>query len=171
MINKKWRRDASDNAINALMRVGGCALTSIVLKKVTSEAFTSQSNVNQTIGNIASPIVSAAAIAGDIFLANPMLRAFCQGVYTYAVPKTVAQIAPAVGEYMGLSGAIMHGVPPQIMHGVPRQIMHGTTTPALPTASTTAATPAQAAMMAVAQGVQKSTKPAEPQISSMLLNG
>lgn len=168
MINKKWRKDASDNAVSALMRVGGCALTSIVLKKVTSDSFTAQSNVNKTIGNIASPFVAALGVAGDIFLANPSLRAFCQGVYTYAVPKTVAQIAPAVGAYMGLNGAIMHGTPHAIMHGTPG-IMHGT--PALPAAATAAVTPSQAAMMAVAEGVKKTAAPAEPQVNSMLLNG
>lgn len=148
MINKKWRKDASDNAIDALMRVGGCALSSILLKKVTDANFTSKSNINKTIGNLASPTVALLGLAGDIFLDNKMLRALCQGMYTYAVPKTVAQVAPAIGAYMGLNGV------PAILHGTPA-ILHGTQFPALPAAApqyaTAAATPAQAAMMAVAQ--------------------
>lgn len=140
MINKKWKKDASDNAVNALMRVGGAAVASMVLKKVTDASFTSQSNVNKTIGNIASPILSLVALAGDIFLDSPALRGVCQGVYSYSIPKTVATIAPAIGEYMALNGApaplILNGTP-GIMNGTPA-IANTAQKPAIPPKTYTA---------------------------------
>lgn len=125
-INNKWRRDAGDNAVAALMRVLGCGVTAAILNKVTSTEFTSKSDVNKTIGNVAGPALSLVGIAADMFLGNDMLRGIGQGMYTIAIPKSVAVIAPSIGNYMGLNGispnsipAIMNGIRPGIMNGVP----------------------------------------------------
>lgn len=120
LINSKWRRDISGNAVDAVLRVAGFGVSAVALNKLTDATFTSKSNMNQTIGNVAGPVISILGLAGDMFFANPMLRAVCQGLYSYAIPKSVAVIAPVVGEYMGLSGTpgIMNGTP-GIMNGAP----------------------------------------------------
>lgn len=150
MINSKWRKDAGSNAGDALARVAGCGVAAVILNKLTSADFTAKSDVNKTIGNLAGPVVSLLGVAGDLFLAHPMLRAVCQGMYSIAVPKSVAVIAPSIGSYMGLSGidensmpAIMNGVnTPAIMNGVgnprvltytPRPAVNTTTTPTVKT--------------------------------------
>lgn len=144
LINSKWRRDAGSNAADALARVGGCGLSAAILTKLTTPDFTSKSDVNKTIGNIASPCVALLGVAGDMFLAHPMLRAFCQGLYTYAIPKSIAVIAPAVGAYMGLKGLdvpeIMNGIrgvrgvsgTPAIMNGTPAYVATRQTAAAIP---------------------------------------
>ena len=126
MINSKWRKDAGSTAGNALARVAGSGIAAVILEKLTSAEFTGKSDVNKTIGNLAGPVVSLLGIAGDLFLAEPMLKAACQGMYAMAVPKSIAVIAPSIGSYMGLTGldensmaAIMNGVnTPAIMNGV-----------------------------------------------------
>lgn len=125
-INKKWRRDIGDNAVEALMRVGGCGVSAVILNKVTSESFTAQSSLYKTIGNLAGPALSVIGLLGDMFLENPMLRSLCQGMYTFAIPKSVAVVAPVVGDYMGLSGIDATNTPP-IMNGTPTYpaIMNG----------------------------------------------
>lgn len=123
-INKKWRRDIGDNAVNALMRVGGCGAAAFVLNKVTSNEFTSQSSLYKTIGNLSGPAIAVVGLLADMFAESPAIRAIGQGMYTFAIPKSVAVVAPVVGDYMGLSGAtpaIMNGTPyPAIMNGVGR---------------------------------------------------
>lgn len=133
LINPKWRKDAGNNAGDALARIGGCALTAAILKKLTDPAFTGKSDVNKTIGNIAAPTISLLGVAGDLFGGHPMLRAFSQGVYTFGIPKAIAVIAPSIGDYMGLKGidatsmpAIMNGIrgiapkaQPAVMNGAP----------------------------------------------------
>lgn len=124
LINNKWRRDAGDNAVSALMRVLGCGITAAILNKVTSTDFTSKSDVNKTIGNVAGPALSLMGVAADMFLGNEMLRGIGQGMYTIAIPKSVAVIAPAIGNYMGLGNP---NSIPSIMNGVSRPaIMNGT---------------------------------------------
>lgn len=126
LINSKWRKDAGSTAGNALARVAGSSIAAVILEKLTSADFTGKSDVNKTIGNLAGPVVSLLGIAGDLFLAEPMLKAACQGMYAMAVPKSIAVIAPSIGSYMGLTGldensmpAIMNGVnTPAIMNGV-----------------------------------------------------
>ena len=126
LINSKWRKDAGSTAGNALARVAGSGIAAVILEKLTSADFTGKSDVNKTIGNLAGPVVSLLGIAGDLFLAEPMLKAACQGMYAMAVPKSIAVIAPSIGSYMGLTGldensmpAIMNGVnTPAIMNGV-----------------------------------------------------
>lgn len=127
-INKKWRRDIGDNAVNALMRVGGCGVSAYILNKVTSDSFTSQSNLKKTIGNLAGPALTVVGLLADMFAESPIVRSIGQGMYTFAIPKSIAVVAPVVGEYMGLSGVdatstptIMNGTPnpyPAIMNGV-----------------------------------------------------
>lgn len=126
LVNSKWRKDAGDNAVSGVMRVLGCGIAAAVLNKVTSTEFTSKSDVNKTIGNVAGPAISIIGIAADLFLGNDMLRGLGQGMYTFAIPKSVAIIAPAVGNYMGLSGISANSTP-AIMNGVNRPaIMNGT---------------------------------------------
>ena len=125
-INPKWRKAAGSTAGNALARVAGSGIAAVILEKLTSADFTGKSDVNKTIGNLAGPVVSLLGIAGDLFLAEPMLKAACQGMYAMAVPKSIAVIAPSIGSYMGLTGldetampSIMNGVnTPAIMNGV-----------------------------------------------------
>lgn len=150
LINSKWRKDAGSTAGNALARVAGSGIAAVILEKLTSADFTGKSDVNKTIGNLAGPVVSLLGIAGDLFLAEPMLKAACQGMYAMAVPKSIAVIAPSIGSYMGLTGldensmpAIMNGVKtPAIMNGVgnprvltytPRPAVNTTTTPTVKT--------------------------------------
>lgn len=126
LVNSKWRKDASANAVSGVMRVLGCVIAAAALNKVTSTEFTSKSDVNKTIGNVAGPAISILGIAADLFLGNDMLRGLGQGMYTFAIPKSVAIIAPAVGNYMGLSGISANSTP-AIMNGVNRPaIMNGT---------------------------------------------
>lgn len=149
LINPKWRKDAGSTAGNALARVAGSGIAAVILEKLTSADFTGKSDVNKTIGNLAGPVVSLLGIAGDLFLAEPMLKAACQGMYAMAVPKSIAVIAPSIGSYMGLTGldensmpTIMNGVnTPAIMNGVgnPRVLTYtprpavNTTTPTIKT--------------------------------------
>ena len=149
LINPKWRKGAGSTAGNALARVAGSGIAAVILEKLTSADFTGKSDVNKTIGNLAGPVVSLLGIAGDLFLAEPMLKAACQGMYAMAVPKSIAVIAPSIGSYMGLTGldetampSIMNGVnTPAIMNGVgnPRVLTYtprpavNTTTPTVKT--------------------------------------
>ena len=140
IINKKWRKDASFVATSALARIAGAGATAAILKKVTDETFTSKSDLNKTIGNLASPFWTLLTMAGDLFLENPYLKSFCQGSYSFSTLKTLKDVVPVVGNYFGLSGAdmpqIMNGVtfsnPPRTMNG----IMNGT--PAIAEPYTTA---------------------------------
>lgn len=119
IINQKWRKDASENAINAFVRATGAGITATILHKVTASEFTSKSSLNATIGNVAAPIWTLLTLAGDIFLQNPMLKAFCQGSYAFGAVKALSVVAPVVGDYTGLKGVEMK----KIMNGV---IMNGT---------------------------------------------
>lgn len=141
IINKKWRKDASFIATSALARVAGAGATAAILKKVTDSNFTSKSDLNETIGNLASPFWTLLTMAGDLFFENPYLKSFCQGSYSFSTLKTFKDHVPVIGNYFGLSGAdlpqIMNGVTfsnpnPQIMNG----IMNGT--PAIAAPYTTA---------------------------------
>ena len=56
LVNKKWRKDASDNALNAGMRVLGAIGTSILLQKAPD--FFKSENVKNTVNNILPPLVN-----------------------------------------------------------------------------------------------------------------
>lgn len=122
LINNKWRKDAGDNAVDALLRVAGVGLSSVLLTKVTSAEFSAGSNLKKTIGNIAGPAWSLMTLAGDIFLGSAPLRAFCQGCYSYGLVKSASVIAPVLQNYTGLKGLEEDSMP-AIMNGV---IMNGT---------------------------------------------
>lgn len=126
IINQKWRKDASENAINAFVRATGAGITATILHKVTASEFTSKSSLNATIGNVAAPIWTLLTLAGDIFLQNPMLKAFCQGSYAFGAVKALSVVAPVVGDYTGLKGIeakrILNGV---IMNGMPKTLPQG----------------------------------------------
>lgn len=141
LVNKKWRKDASDNALNAGMRVLGAIGTSILLQKAPD--FFKSENVKNTVNNILPPLVTAGLVAGDLFLETPALRSICQGGYSFAFLKSVARVVQGSGNYMGLQGLSTGG----IMHGAPLRtggIMNGTTktTPNLPPIPSKQALPA-----------------------------
>lgn len=159
LVNKKWRKDASDNALNAGMRVLGAIGTSILLQKAPD--FFKSENVKNTVNNILPPLVTAGLVAGDLFLETPALRSICQGGYSFAFLKSVARVVQGSGNYMGLQGISTNG----IMHGIRTNgIMNGTpvktptlppipSKPALPT--TTTQTPAQKTFSRVAEYAEK----------------
>lgn len=123
-VNKKWRRDIGDNAVNALLRVGGCGAAAFAIKQLTDSEFTSKSSLYKTIGNLSGPAIAVVGLLADMFAESPVIRAIGQGMYTYAIPKGIAVNAPIIGDYLGLSGttpAIMNGTPyPAIMNGIGR---------------------------------------------------
>lgn len=140
LVNKKWRKDASDNALNAGMRVLGAIGTSILLQKAPD--FFKSENVKNTVNNILPPLVTAGLVAGDLFLETPALRSICQGGYSFAFLKSVARVVQGSGNYMGLQGLSTGG----IMHGIRTNgIMNGTPvkTPTLPPIPSKPALPAQ----------------------------
>lgn len=146
LIKKTWRKDASDNAIKATMRVLGAGVTAIALQKLP-DLFTSE-NVKQTVKNIAAPLWSGVMVAGDLLLDNQYLRAVCQGGYSFGFLKTAAVIIRGSGNYMGLQGIDY----PRILNGVipsTNGIMNGTPAPALPYIPPTP-TPAQNKFLKVA---------------------
>lgn len=160
LVNKKWRKDASDNALNAGMRVLGAIGTSILLQKAPD--FFKSENVKNTVNNILPPLVTAGLVAGDLFLETPALRSICQGGYSFAFLKSVARVVQGSGNYMGLQGIRTNG----IMNGIRTNgIMNGTpvktptlppipSKPALPTTTATQ-TPAQRTFNRVAEYAEK----------------
>lgn len=142
LIKKNWRKDASNTAMQATMRVLGAGITAVALQKLP-DLFTSE-NIKQTVKNISAPLVSGALVAGDLLLDNPYLKAVCQGGYSFGFLKTASVIIRGSGAYMGLQG-IPDTDFPKILNGVvPRTngIMNGTPSysPSLPAPSTTPAT-------------------------------
>lgn len=135
-VNKKWRRDIGDNAVNAAARIGGAGLAAYAINKMlTIEGTTPQSNMQKTLAIMGAPGVAVIGLLGDLFVENPIVRAFCQGLYTYAAPRTIANMnddlaeafgwtkAPDFESNTGTSGignpVIMNGVGnPPIMNGV-----------------------------------------------------
>ena len=151
LVNKKWRKDASDNALNAGMRVLGAIVTSILLQKAPD--FLKSENVKNTVNNILPPLVTAGLVAGDLFLETPALRSICQGGYSFAFLKSVARVVQGSGNYMGLQGLSTGG----IMNGTPVKtptLPPIPTKPALPTTTATQ-TPAQRTFSRVAEYAEK----------------
>lgn len=102
LIKKNWRKDASNTATQAAMRVLGAGITAVALQKLP-DLFTSE-NIKQTVKNISAPLVSGALVAGDLLLDNPYLKAVCQGGYSFGFLKTASVIIRGSGSYMGLQG-------------------------------------------------------------------
>lgn len=126
IISKKWRQNASNTAVEAALRAGGAGVAATLLHKVTKADFTEKSDLNKTIGNIAAPLLSAVAVAGDLFLEHPYLKAMCQGMYSFSLIKSASVIMPSLGNYTGLKGVqvrnaqrFINGVKPHIMNGAP----------------------------------------------------
>lgn len=115
-INKKWRKDIGENAVNALLRITGAGVTTIALNKLTEDEST---NLKKTIANISGPGMFLLGTAVDIFAGDDKIRAFGQGMATLSALFATAKIAPSVGEFMGLAGVnpIMNGTP-GIMNGL-----------------------------------------------------
>ena len=132
MLKKNWQKTAGDNAINAVCRIGGAAAAGAALQKLQNLG---DSNVKTTIGNISAPVLTVAAVMGDLVLDDPKLRAICQGMYTMGALKTATKIIKGSGKYIGLSGIDDEEIP-AIMDGV---IMNGLAS----TEQTTDAMPAE----------------------------
>ncbi len=160
LVNKKWRKDASDNALNAGMRVLGAIGTSILLQKAPD--FFKSENVKNTVNNILPPLVTAGLVAGDLFLETPALRSICQGGYSFAFLKSVARVVQGSGNYMGLQGITTNGImnvirTNGIMNGTPVKTPTLPPIPSKPVLPTTTATqtPAQKTFSRVAEYAEK----------------
>lgn len=161
LINPKWRKDAGDNSVNAVARVGGVGIAAYVIEQIQNPKNSqTPSNIRDTMIKISAPGIALLGVAGDLFFSHPVLRAFCQGLYSYAVPRSVANFSKDLSEAMGwnplpefntnggnVSGignpAIMNGVNPAIMNGVgnPRVVTY-TPRPAVQAARPATAAPA-----------------------------
>ena len=112
-IAKNWKKNASTNAVNALLRVTGAGVSALVLKKLTKNQTTA---MQKTIANVAAPVVTLLGLGLDMFTEDPKVRAIGQGMYTFGALKATAIIAPAVGNAIGLNGIdddenpIMNGI-------------------------------------------------------------
>lgn len=136
LINSKWRKDIGDNVANALIRTTGAGVTALAIHKLTEPAFVQKGNINETIANLTPAAMSVIGLLGDFFVSEPKIRAFFQGMSTFALLRTTSQFIAGSGAYMGIEGkaAENEGVSgvPAIMNGTPG-IMNGTPayTPAL----------------------------------------
>ena len=112
-IAKNWKKNASTNAVNALLRVTGAGVSALVLKKLTKNQTTA---MQKTIANVAAPVVTLLGLGLDMFTEDPKVRAIGQGMYTFGALKATAIIAPSVGNAIGLNGIdddenpIMNGI-------------------------------------------------------------
>jgi hypothetical protein len=120
LIRKNWQKFASNNAVNAVMRVVGAGASAFVLKKLTEDEST---NLKKTIKNLSAPALTIVGVLGDLMFDDEKLKSVCQGVYTFSALKAAAVVAPSIGSYMGLQGVdgeqiIMNGAEaPIIMNG------------------------------------------------------
>lgn len=120
MIKKNWQKSAGQNAVNALLRVGGAGVSAFVLNKLTSDEST---NLKKTLKNISGPVLTVAAVLGDLVFEDEKIRSLCQGMYTFGALKSASVVIPSLSSPMGLRGiddedmpAIMQGV--EIMNGL-----------------------------------------------------
>ena len=137
-LKKNWRRDIGDNSINAAARIGGAGLAAYTINKFQTIEGALQGNMQKTLAIMGAPGLTIVGLLGDLFVENPIVRSFCQGLYTYAAPRTIANMnddladafgwkhAPQFADNTGTAGIgapIMNGTP-AIMNGVP-PIMNG----------------------------------------------
>ena len=137
-IKKNWRRDIGDNSINAAARISGAGLAAYTINKFQTIEGALQGNMQKTLAIMGAPGLTIVGLLGDLFVENPIVRSFCQGLYTYAAPRTIANMnddladafgwkhAPQFADNTGTAGIgapIMNGTP-AIMNGVP-PIMNG----------------------------------------------
>ena len=120
MIKKNWQKNAAQGAVNALLRVGGAGVAAFTLKKLTSDEST---NLKKTIKNISGPVLTVAAVLGDLVFDDDKIKSLCQGMYTFGALKSATVLIPSLSNPMGLSGiddedlpAIVDGV--EIMNGL-----------------------------------------------------
>lgn len=120
MIKKNWQKSAGQNAVNALLRVGGAGVSAFILNKLTSDEST---NLKKTLKNISGPVLTVAAVLGDLVFEDEKIRSLCQGMYTFGALKSASVVIPSLSSPMGLRGiddedmpAIMQGV--EIMNGL-----------------------------------------------------
>lgn len=132
-IKKNWRRDIGDNAVNAAARIGGAGLAAYITNKLQTIDGTLEGNMQKTLAIMGAPGLTVVGLLGDLFVENPIVRSFCQGLYAYAAPRTIANMnddladsfgwkhAPEFADNTTVKGigypAIMNGVQPQIMNG------------------------------------------------------
>lgn len=109
-LKKNWQKDAGDVAVHAGMRaLGGFGSAFIINRFFNGEPADGQnkeqaSATAKTMRNIAGPIFTALGVIGDMMIEDTKLRAVCQGIATYSVMHSVAVIAPAVADKVGVSG-------------------------------------------------------------------
>lgn len=113
-LEKNWQKKAADSAVQNAMRIVGASVAAYATKKLTEDEST---NAKKTIKNISSPLITAAGIVGSMIIADPNIRAICEGVATFAALKSIAVVAPSVGEAVGLKGVKLQDMP-VIMNGV-----------------------------------------------------
>lgn len=120
MIKKNWQKSAGQNAVNALLRIGGAGVSAFVLNKLTSDEST---NLKKTLKNISGPVLTVAAVLGDLVFEDEKIRSLCQGMYTFGALKSASVVIPSLSSPMGLRGiddedmpAIMQGV--EIINGL-----------------------------------------------------
>lgn len=126
-LEKNWQKKAADEAVKAAMRIVGASATAYVTKKLTSDEST---NAKKTIKNISSPLITVAGVLGSMMIADPNIKAICEGIATFGAVKTISVFMPSVGEAVGLQGVqlqdkkvIMNGI------GVRRNRLNGLATP------------------------------------------
>ena len=113
-LEKNWQKKAADNAVLAAMRIVGAGVAAYATKRLTEDEST---DMKKTIKNISSPLITAAGIVGSMMIADPNIRAICEGVATFGALKSVVVVAPSVGTEIGLKGVNLQDMP-VIMNGV-----------------------------------------------------
>lgn len=106
-VNKNWRRSIGDNVVNAAARIGGAGLAAYAINKMqTIESKDGkdgkpQSNMDKTLAIMGAPGIAVVGLLGDLFMENPIVRSFCQGLYCYAAPRTVANMNDELADAFG----------------------------------------------------------------------
>lgn len=122
-LEKNWQKKAADEAVKSAMRIVGASVTAYATKKLTEDEST---NAKKTIKNISSPLITVAGVLGSMMIADPNIKAICEGIATFGAVKTISVFMPSVGEAVGLQGVhlqdkkvIMNGI------GVRRNRLNG----------------------------------------------
>lgn len=100
-IQKNWQKNATDNVMRAVSRIGGGISGAFVFQKFFSKA---GNNKEQSLRNIAGPALMATGLALDLITSNDYVRAFGQGLTVMAAAHSIAVISPSVAETFGLRG-------------------------------------------------------------------
>lgn len=103
-VNKNWRRSIGDNVVNAAARIGGAGLAAYAINKmqtIESKDGKPQSNMDKTLAIMGAPGIAVVGLLGDLFMENPIVRSFCQGLYCYAAPRTIANMNDELADAFG----------------------------------------------------------------------